>query len=361
MIEAPTSGLRGRALIYPVLVIAGWSVGRAFALQSEPAPTEQIIGRVAPKAPHIAVRDPNPELACPFWPGLLDNPIAKSGSVSGNPQPERDGWTFYRPVRIGKQAPHMMRSTEQGAGSGTVQPLPFAQVAAAVPTVPTALTPANLPAAQRQRRIQLYGYSLWRQGSGSDAFAPAAQYGGSQAGLIATWDPFSRVEKGVALLARASATPDGNERELALGARWQLNRHWPISVSAERRFRLDGKDRFAFYAAGGVNDVAIIGKAKLDAYGQAGYVSGKNGGGFFDAHGRMLHPVATLAGLPLSAGAGAWAGGQPGVRRLDVGPTIATRVETRFADFTLQLDWRQRVAGNANPKDGLALTVSTGF
>ena len=209
--------------------------------------------------------------------------------------------------------------------------------------------------------MQLYGYSLWRQDSGSGTLAPGAQYGGSQAGLIATWDPFGRAGKGVALLARASATPDGNERELALGTRWQPNRRWPISLSAERRIRLNGQDGFAFYAAGGVSDVAIVGKAKLDAFGQAGYVSGKDGGGFFDAHGRLLHPAATLAGLPLSAGAGAWAGGQPGVRRLDVGPTIATRVETRFADFILQLDWRQRVAGNANPKDGLALTVSTDF
>ena len=32
MIEAPTSGLRGRALIYPVLVIAGWSIGRVSPL-----------------------------------------------------------------------------------------------------------------------------------------------------------------------------------------------------------------------------------------------------------------------------------------------------------------------------------------
>ncbi len=361
MIEAPTSGLRGRALIYPVLVIAGWSVGRAFALQSEPAPTEQIVSRVVPKPPHIAARDQDTELACPFWPGLWDNPVTRSVSASDNPLPARHGRVFYRPVRIGNHAPRSLLPIEHGAGVGIVQPLPFAHAADPFPTLSPASTHAMLPTARPRRRVQLYGYSLWRQGSGSGAFAPAAQYGGSQAGLIATWDPFGRAEKGVALLVRASATPDGNERELALGARWQPNRRWPISLLAERRFRLDGQDRFAFYAAGGVNDVEIVGNVKFDAYGQAGYVNGKDGGGFFDAHGRFLHPVATLAGLPLSAGAGAWAGGQTGVRRLDVGPTIATRVETGLTDFTLQLDWRQRVAGNANPKDGLALTVSTGF
>ena len=361
MIEAPTSGIRGRALIYPVLVIAGWSIGRAFALQSEPAPAEQIVSRVAPKAPHIAACDPNTELACPFWPGLWNNPVTKSGSVSDNPLPERDGWASYRQARVAKQAPHALVLAERETGVGIPAPLPFAHAAAPVPTLPPAAPHAMLPAAPPQRRMQLYGYSLWRQGSGSGAFAPGAQYGGSQAGLIATWDPFGKAGKGVALRVRASATPDGNERELALGARWQPNRRWPISLSAERRFRLDGLDRFAAYAAGGVSDVTIIGKARLDAYGQAGYVSGKDGGGFFDAQSRLLHPVTTVAGLPLSAGAGAWAGGQPGVRRLDIGPTIATRVDTRFADLTLQLDWRQRVAGNANPKDGLALTVSTGF
>lgn len=361
MIKAPTSGLRGRALIYPVLVIAGWSIGRAFALQSEPAPREQPGTKAVTEPQHIVMRDPVRVLACPFWPAMWDVRKSEPSTRWINPRTKPAVSALYDPVRDGERAPHSMLPTKQDANASILAPLPFAQAAVPVPLLPIAFAPEMLPAAQPKRRLQLYGYSLWRQGSRSGAFAPGAQYGGSQAGLIARWDPLGKAGKGVALLVRASATPDGNEREIALGTRWQPNRRWPISLSAERRFRLDGRDRFAAYAAGGFSDVAIVGKARLDAYGQAGYVSGKDGGGFFDAQGRLLHPVTTIAGLPLSAGAGAWAGGQPGVRRLDIGPTIATRVDTRFADFTLQLEWRQRVAGNANPKDGLALTVSTGF
>ena len=209
---------------------------------------------------------------------------------------------------------------------------------------------------------EVYAYSFWRFSTGSgSALAPGAQYGGSQSGIIGTVDPFGAPDRGLSFVARASMTPDGDEREMAVGLRWRPSRIWPLTLSAERRFRADAPDRFAGYLAGGVNTLPISGRWSLDAFGQAGYVTGQSGGGFFDAHARITHPLITVSGVPLSAGAGAWAGGQKGAQRIDIGPTIGAKVDTGPTSLRIQLDWRLRAAGNAEPKNGLALSVSTGF
>ncbi len=209
---------------------------------------------------------------------------------------------------------------------------------------------------------EVYAYSFWRLSTGSEtALAPGAQYGGSQSGIIATIDPFGLPDRGLSLLARGSMTPDGDEREIALGLRWRPNRDWPLTLSAERLFRANAPDRFAAYLAGGVDQQPIAGSWKLNAFGQAGYATGQSGGAFFDAQARMLHPLAKIGGIPMSAGIGSWAGGQKGAARLDIGPTVAAKVDTGSASLLIQLDWRLRAAGNAAPRNGLALTVSTGF
>ena len=235
------------------------------------------------------------------------------------------------------------------------------------PSIALALTgeagpPENRPRAPPNWGGEVYAYSFWRISNGSgSALAPGAQYGGSQSGIIATIDPFGAPDRGLSLLARGSATPDGDEREVALGLRWGPANNWPLSISAERRFRADAPDRFAAYLAGGVNAVPVARGWSLDAFGQAGYVTGQSGGGFFDAQARLTYPLKKLSGVPISAGGGAWAGGQKGARRLDIGPTFAAKVDAGPTTVLIQLDWRLRAAGHAEPKNGLALTVSAGF
>jgi hypothetical protein len=65
--------------------------------------------------------------------------------------------------------------------------------------------------------------------------------------------------------------------------------------------------------------------------------------------------------MPLSIGVGGWTGGQRGSKRLDLGPTAVARLDAGPTTVLIQLDWRLRAAGNAEPKDGVALTLSTGF
>ena len=235
------------------------------------------------------------------------------------------------------------------------------------PSIALALTgeagpPENRPRAPPRWGGEVYAYSFWRFSTGNGpALAPGAQYGGSQSGVVGTIDPFGAHDRGLSLLARGSITPDGDEREVALGFRWKPANNWPLTFSAERRLRADAPDRYAAYLAGGVNAVPVARGWSLDAFGQAGYVTEQSGGGFFDAQARLTYPLKKLSGVPISAGGGAWTGGQKGARRLDIGPTFAAKVDAGPTTVLIQLDWRLRAAGNAEPKNGLALTVSSGF
>jgi hypothetical protein len=221
---------------------------------------------------------------------------------------------------------------------------------------------ASQPKTSGKWAADIYAYSFWRLSTGSNtAFAPGAQYGGSQSGVILTIDPFGNPKHGAAVLARAAITPNGREKELALGLRWKPASHIPVSLTAERRLQINGLDRFAAYLAGGFDPTPVIGSVKADGFAQAGFVSGKDGGGFFDAQAKLTHPLTHIGNAPITIGAGSWAGGQQGAVRIDVGPSIATKVDIGPSDLLIQLDWRKRIAGNARPKNGLALTLSSGF
>jgi hypothetical protein len=210
-------------------------------------------------------------------------------------------------------------------------------------------------------RASTYGYSFWRRAGSINGLAPASQYGGGQSGLIGTYR-LGESENALAILWRVSishARPA--ERELAVGIRWQPTTRLPITFSAERRFRNDNADNFAFYIAGGKSDVPLVSKFKLDGYAQVGILTGANPDRFFDANMRVERPLFNAKPLSISAGGGVWAGGQKGASRVDIGPSIRTDFDVSDTHFRLNADWRFRVAGNADPGNGPTITPSTNF
>lgn len=66
-------------------------------------------------------------------------------------------------------------------------------------------------------------------------------------------------------------------------------------------------------------------------------------------------------GAEVTAGAGVWGGAQEGSSRLDVGPSAAVSFRLGQARARLAADYRFRVAGEAAPASGPALTLSAGF
>lgn len=92
--------------------------------------------------------------------------------------------------------------------------------------------------------------------------------------------------------------------------------------------------------------------------------------GFRFLRGRRGLPAATrLGSVPrrlrarpvwgrFSAGLGVWGGYQPGLYRVDAGPRISMRVRS---NVSVHFDWRQRLAGTAEPGSGPAVTLGANF
>lgn len=212
--------------------------------------------------------------------------------------------------------------------------------------------------------IDAYAYGFWRAGENDSRQATAGQYGGGQSGLIATIGVLNQSGRPMpfAMLVRAAVAHDNiRDREFALGARWKPSSSLPLTISAERRFRAIGADNFALYVAGGQSDAPLPAGFKLDAYGQLGILSGQNGGHFFDGQMKAERQILPTSPVPLHLGAGIWTGGQKGVARVDIGPTLRTELPVGESRVRINTDWRFRVAGEASPGNGPALTVSTGF
>ena len=117
----------------------------------------------------------------------------------------------------------------------------------------------------------------------------------------------------------------------------------------------------AFYVAGGTGPEPVVEKITLETYAQTGYVLGDDETYFFDGSATLQRPITESGRKKLSVGAGVWAGGQRNIARLDVGPRADFAVPLGTGSARLAVDWRVRVAGDALPASGVAITVSTGF
>ena len=218
-------------------------------------------------------------------------------------------------------------------------------------------------------RRQMAGWTLgsWvylRSGSNGAAggVAPAGQLGGSQAGARLAYglgDAGRLRAYGRATIALAET----RQREVALGLAFAPVAGWPVDVAAERRIAVGsgGRTAFAAMVAGGVSDVALPHGFRLDAYGQAGIVGARRRDGFADAALVVDREVARMPEVSLHLGALAAGAAQPGAARADVGPRLTLRLPEVGEGSRVALDWRQRVAGDAEPRSGLALTLAADF
>lgn len=277
----------------------------------------------------------------------LDAPSRKQHLAATNIPPH---W----PMATGMTPPSETRTLPQSPAPLLVPPESFVAGAPSPPAIPSHRSP-----------VHFYGYSFVRKSSASGLTAPGGQYGGSQSGFIVTWDilPPRRGQERprLALLARgAIAHGDTSDREFAAGVRWHPLPRLPLSLSVERRFRPERPDANAAYVAGGTS-LALPRAFRLDGYAQAGFVSGPSAGPFFDMSMLADRKIAPVAGGTVRAGAGLWGGGQSGTFRIDIGPAVRTDIDVAKARLRLSADWRIRIAGEAAPASGPAMTLSTSF
>lgn len=183
--------------------------------------------------------------------------------------------------------------------------------------------------------------------------------GGSQAGVRVGYalDPARRLS----LYGRVSSALSVPGREAAFGADWRPSA-LPVHVIAEQRVPLDGgRGGPTLGAVGGVGPLALPRDFRLEAYGEGGVILRDNGVGFADGAARIGRRIARAGPADIALGAGAWGAIQPGASRIDIGPAIVVDVPVRSHGLRLSLDWRQRVAGDARPASGPALTIGANF
>lgn len=220
------------------------------------------------------------------------------------------------------------------------------------------------PAATADRRWSLAVTSYWRGNDGTPAVGPdsAARLGGSQSTARLTY----LVDRSLLLRAyvRAAHTPGRrDELDVAVGVAVRPFKALPLDIHAERRTVVSGpgRDTTLVYAAGGVDNQALPLNFRLSAYVQAGAADDGTVVGFADGAVTVQREVAARGGMRLSLGTMMGAAVQPDARRIDAGPRATLVLPDVGQGAQIALDWRERVAGNARPGSGLAVTLAADF
>lgn len=290
---------------------------------------------------------------------VTDTPVLTADQTSPQPTQPRTTATTPPPTAFDLATAayaHLARRERRNAARG------FAAATAADPNA----TGAPEWRAELKRLRQRWSgdaYILVR-GAGPAGLGVAPLLGGGQSGATLAYTPDPLARRPLAIVGRATVAHEGAEfgiagidrgsLQAALGLRWQVVPG--ASLTAERLIAAgsSARDAWVLRAAGGV--VRKVGAIALDAYAEAGIVGARRRDSFASAQARATLPLP--AGF--DAGAGTWASAQNAtttVYRLDAGPTIGWRV----GPLTARADWRFRVAGDAAPGSGPALTLSAAF
>ncbi len=237
----------------------------------------------------------------------------------------------------------------------------------AQPGVPAAAAP-GLP-----QHAPPYAGSRWsgdawlmmRQDTTAAVASGRPSYGRSQAGAVVRYRLAPASARGPQAYLRASSALGGPlERDLVAGLSGRPVPRVPLRVALEARVSQTGSGtelRPAAIAVTELPPVALPMGFRAEAYVQGGYVGGRFATAFIDGQARAERTVARMGETEVTAGAGAWGGAQEGAARLDIGPTAAVSFRLGDTRGRVAADYRIRVAGEAEPRSGPALTLSAGF
>ena len=370
---AAGSRRRGSPVVSLALVLAGWVAMRTMALALPSPETRALPGQGAPMVPAaVAVAPPAP-MSVPLvsmwlWPsgGMaslrdlaarrrpIGQQMAGAADVAFAGHARAGGWAWSLPPGEPPQA------------RDTVPPDP-AVSAQADPRPAAYAAPAGASPAPHARWSGDAWFLLRRGSSGTALAAGLPAYGGSQAGGVLRYRIMPKDRRRLTAYFRATGAvrSDVDDRQLALGLSARPVPTMPVSLLVEGRLQQEGfatRLRPSIAAVTELPPISLPLGLRSDIYAQAGWVGGAGATPFFDAQAvvdRALLPLAR--GIDLRAGGGVWSGGQKGAVRLDLGPRAGLVVQRGRFPLRLSADWRFRVAGQAAPGSGPALTLATGF
>lgn len=224
-------------------------------------------------------------------------------------------------------------------------------------------------AAERPAATARWSGDAWlmlRNGSGGPIAIGEPSYGRSQAGAVLRYRlaPASG-HRPAAYLRTTRALAGAREGEVAAGLSARPVTGLPLRVAGEVRVSEGpaGREvRPAGFAVTELPPARLPLGLRAEAYAQAGYVGGRYATAFVDGQARIDTHVARLGpASELRAGGGVWGGAQRHAGRLDIGPSATVNFRLGATQSRLALDYRVRVAGDAAPQSGPALTISAGF
>ena len=360
------------------LVVIGWAGVRAYTVGAIPGPSLSLIERSEAK--------PAPPITPTEFPPIEPVQTAAAAPVAAYPdyyapQPPQAVPVQVRPVAVpvyyyGVNSVRVPLPPAQPVSSAYMLPEPRRPLYAAgserdespfsvlasmslsegrSSVIPIQSTPVLT--AKRIDRVQGSAWALVRNQqvgtAGPSSLASTGNLGGSQAGARLTY----ALTRQIAASLRTSSDMGRRGFEVAAGVRVQPLVNVPVWLTAERRQRMGqfgGRNAFAIFAEGGLYQRPLPWQFSLDAYLQGGIVGIRSRDLFVDGAFAITRPVHKN----FSAGFGVWGGAQPGLYRIDAGPRITMQVRK---NVRVHLDWRQRLAGNALPGSGPAITLGADF
>lgn len=393
-------------MIYPnrarraaTIIICGWVVLRLIQLGAD-GPTQIPTVALSDAGPQTAQHHTHavaghaaaldriaPSRAVRRWPAGLSHirrPVLPRASVADRPMP---------PIATEAAANAAMRlrasdalsltslvaddSADGGSTPSTVTA--FGETGeAGLPLEPPGMTPPDRRGLRA--RLALSAWSIIRSTGKARPLATSGALGASQAGVRARYDVLEPAKGAIVAANLRLSTPlqAPSGREAGLGISLRPGRKVPIEIIAEARFGTGtgDRDRLAMLVAGGVADRRLPLGLRLSAYGQAGIVGLRHTDAFADGAVTLERPLrqAQKAGshqlrgrragtIPPAIRVGAMIGGgaQPGATRLDAGPILAVTQPLASGGLRLSGGYRWRVAGNARPGSGPALTIGINF
>lgn len=336
-----------------VIVIGGWVVLRAATASiypgafAKPVDRPTLIAGAKSDAPTAKPQTQARTVYVPY-PVYIDRPAASAPSpaLAALARPARDLQPAASPPPSTRPVAPMRWSLSAGGRPysivGVAMPPP--RPGPATPGAPSIAPPAF-------DRWQLTGWGLFRDDAPNQSLAPTGTLAGSQAGMRLTY----RLDENFAIAARASAPANSSIEggEAALGIRYTPFADIPLSLTAERRQRLGnsgGRNDFALVAEGGIWGQPVALDLAANAYLQAGMVGIEERDLFVDGALTLTRPLIAK----IDGGIGVWGGAQPGLSRLDLGPRLSMPL---YDGVKLHLDWRQQVAGEADPGSGPVVSI----
>ena len=226
----------------------------------------------------------------------------------------------------------------------------------------------SLTGSHPDRPVDRWSADAWlllRQDTSTALTAGRPSYGRSQAGAVLRYRLAPRSPHIATAYVRVSRAVEGPaDSEIAVGLAARPFAAIPASVAVELR-AFDGPDgreaRPAVFAVTELPPMALPLGTRGEVYVQGGYVGGEFATAFIDGQARIDRAIVGLGGAELRAGAAAWGGAQKGAERLDIGPSAALAFRIGQSYARAAVDYRFRVAGEAEPSSGPALTISASF